>query len=78
MNRHIDHTIKTLSTEEILFTTTQVQLDISYSTNNNSTEFDGINIRHLKHLRPLVIRYLTNMYNIAFNTNTITHLGNVP
>ena len=47
MNRHIDHTIKTLSTKEIQLTTTQVQLAISNSTNNNSTGPDGINIRHL-------------------------------
>ena len=52
-------------------TTTQVQLANSNSTNNNSTGPDDINIRHLKHLRPL---YLTNMYNTALNTNTILQL----
>ena len=31
-------------------------------------------IRHLKHLGPLSIRYLTNIYNIAFNTNIILPL----
>ena len=74
INRHIDHTIKTLPTKEIQLTTTQVQLAISNSTNNNSTGPNGINIRHLKHLGPLTIRYLTNMYKIALNTNTIPHL----
>ena len=74
INRHIDHTLKTLPTEKIRLTTTQVQLAISISTNNNSTGPDGIDIRHLKHLGPLAIKYLTNMYNIALNTNTISHL----
>ena len=72
INRHIYHTIKTLPTEKIQLTIKQVQLTISNSTNNNSTGPDGINIRHLKHLWPLAIRYLTNMYNIALNT--IPHL----
>ena len=31
-------------------------------------------VRHLKHLGPLSIRYLTNIYNIAFNTNMILPL----
>ena len=44
------------------------------STNNNSTRPDDIDIRHLKHVRPLAIRYLTNMYSTALNTNTIPHL----
>ena len=35
---------------------------------------DGINIRDLKHLMPFAIRYPTNMYNTALNTNTIPHL----
>ena len=74
INRHIDHTIKALPTEEIQLITTQVQLAISNTTNNNSTESNGINIRHLKYLGSLAIRYLTNMYNIALNTNTIPHL----
>ena len=74
MNRHIDHTIKTLSTKKIQITTIQVQLAISNSTNNNSTGPDGINIRHRKHLGSLAIRYIINMYNIAFNTNTTPQL----
>ena len=74
INRHIDHAIKNLPTEEIRFTTTQVQLAISNNTNNNSTKPDAINIRHLKHQEPLAIRYFTNMYNNALNTNTIPHL----
>ena len=70
----IDHTIKILATEEIRLTTIHVQLAISNSTNNNSTGPDSINIRHLKHLTPLAIRYLRDMCSIALNTNTILHL----
>ena len=75
INRHINHKIKNIYIKEILLTTTQVRLAISNSTNNNSTQPDGINIRYLKHLGSLAIKYLTNMYNAALNTNTIPHLG---
>ena len=47
INGQIDHTIKNLPTEEIQLITTQVQLAISNSTNNNSTGPYSINIRHL-------------------------------
>ena len=67
INRQTDHTIKNLPTEQLRLTTTQVQLAISNNTHNNSTGPDGINIRHPKHLGPLAIRYLTNMYNTALN-----------
>ena len=51
---------------------------ISISTNNNSTGSDGINIRHLKHLGPLAIRYLANLYNVALNTTQYPIFGNKP
>ena len=51
-----------------------MQLAILNNTNNNSTGPDGINVRNLKHLGPFAIRYLTNTYNTALNTNTIPHL----
>ena len=70
----MDYTIKTLTPEKRSLTTTQVRLAISNSIINNPTGPDDINIRHLKHLGPLVIKYLTNMYNIALNSNTIPHL----
>ena len=75
IDRHVDHKIKKLSTDKILLTTPQMRLAISNSTNNNSNETDSINIRHLKHLGPLAIRYLTSLYKTALNTNTIPHLG---
>ena len=75
INRHIDHKIKNVPTEEILLSTTQVRLALSNSTNNNSIGPDGINIRHLKHLGLFAIKYFTSMYNTALNTNTMPHLG---
>ena len=53
INRHIYHSMKALPTEKIRLTTTQMQLVISKSTNNNSNGPDGINIRHFKLLRDL-------------------------
>ena len=44
-----------------------MHLVISKSINNNSTGPDDINIRHLKHLGLLSIRYLTIMYNALNN-----------
>ena len=68
INNHIDFGIKNLPTEEILLITPQMQLVISNSTNNNSIGPDGPNIRQLKHLRSLAIKYLTNMYNTALKS----------
>ena len=70
--------MKTVPTEKILLTITQVQLAISNSTNNNSIGLNGINIRHLKHLGPLAIKYLTNMYNIASTLTQYPIFGNMP
>ena len=41
------------------------------NTHHNSTAPDTINIRHLKHIEPLGLADLTNMYNIALNNNII-------
>ena len=79
IHRYIDHTIKNLPTEKIGITTTQVQLSISNSMNNNSTGPDGINIRNLKYLGSLVVRDLTNIYTALPSTLTQYPIfGNVP
>ena len=44
------------------------------SKNNNSSEPDNINIKHLKHLGPIAIKHLTNLYNVTINTNTIPQI----
>ena len=70
-NRRIDSHTKTLPTTPILITSIQVKNAISKSSNNNSTGPDNINIRHLKHLGPLAIQFLTKIFNLALNLNII-------
>ena len=62
---HIDRTHSKPQTTNITLTTT--------SKNNNSTGPDKVNIRHLKHIGPLGLAYLTNMYNTSLNNNIIPH-----
>ena len=59
-----------LQTTNITFTTTQVQAEIKHSKNNNSTGPDKVNIRHIG---PLGLAYLTNMYSTSLNNNIIPH-----
>ena len=72
-NRHIDRKTLKLQTTNITLTTTQVQAAIKQSRNNNSTWPDKVYIRHLKHIGPLELGYLTNMYNTSLNNNIIPH-----
>ena len=54
-------------------TTSQVQEAIKQSKNNNSQCPDKLNIRHLKHIGPLGLAFLTSMFKIALNKNIIPH-----
>ena len=73
-NRKIDKHTKKLTSTHINLTSVQVYEAINKSSNNNSTGPDNINIKHLKHLGPLAIEYLTSLLNLALNTNTIPHI----
>jgi hypothetical protein len=74
-NRIIDRTTNKLeATEEITITATQTAQAIKNSKNNNSTGPDNINIKHLKHLGPIAIDYLTNIFNISINQNIIPQI----
>ena len=55
-------------------TTTQVQKAIQQSKNKNLHGPDKINIRHLKHIGPLGLAFLTSMLKTALNTNIIPHI----
>ena len=55
-------------------TTTQVQEAIKQSKNNNSQGLDKLNIRHLKHIGPLGLAFLTSMLKIAHTTHIIPHI----
>ena len=56
-------------------TTTQVQKAIKQSKNNNSQGPDKLNIRHLKHISPLGLAFLTSMLKTAINTNIIPYIS---
>jgi hypothetical protein len=73
-NRKTDRITKRLPKTQILITSPQVKQAIMDSTNNNSTGPDNINIKHLKHLGPKAIEFLTALYNNALNNNTIPHI----
>jgi RNA polymerase subunit RPABC4/transcription elongation factor Spt4 len=73
-NRKIDKYTKTLPSNPITITTTQVHEAISKASNNNSTGPDNINIRHLKHLGPCALQYLTDTLNLALTLNIIPHI----
>ena len=48
------------------FTTTQVHNAIRVSKNSTAPSADGLTIHQLKHLGPLGIRYLTNLFNLSY------------
>ena len=57
----------------ITLTPSQVQEAIKQSKNNNSQGPDKLNIRHLKHIGPLGLAFLTSMLKTALNKNRIPH-----
>ena len=57
----------------ITLTTSQVQETITQSKNNNSQGPDKLNIRHLKHIGPLGLAFLTSMFKTALKKNIIPH-----
>ena len=52
-----------------------LQEAITQSKNNNSQGPDKLNIRHLKHIDPLGLAFLTSMLKTALNTNIIPTYG---
>src|SRR6188768_254182 len=73
-NRKIDKTTKALTTTPMQITNMQTFEAIKNTKNKNSVGPDNLNIRHLKHLGPIAIQYLTDTLNLALNTNTIPHI----
>ena len=57
----------------ITLTTSQVQEAIKQSKNKKSQRPDKLNIRHLKHIGPLGLAFLTSMFKTALNKNIIPH-----
>ena len=72
-NRHINRATHNIQGYNITLTTSQVQEAIKQSKNNNSQGPDKLNIRHLKHIGPLGLAFLTSMFKTALNKNIISH-----
>ena len=72
-NRHINRATHNIQGYNITLTTSQVQEAIKQSKNTNSQGPDKLNIRHLKHIGPLGLAFLTSMFKTALNKNIIPH-----
>ena len=72
-NRHINRPTHNIQGYNITLTTSQVQEAIKQSKNNNSQGPDKLNFRHLKHIGPLGLAFLTSMFKTALNKNIIPH-----
>ena len=72
-NRYISRATQKIQGYNITLTTTQVQEAIKQSKNNNSQGPDKLNIRHLKHMCPLGLEFLTSMFKTDLNNNKIPH-----
>ena len=73
-NRHINRATHNIQGYNITLTTSQVQEAIKQSKNNNSQGPDKLNIRHLKHIGPLGLAFLTSMFKTALNKNNTSHM----
>ena len=74
-NRSIDRAVHKLPKHTITLTTTQVQEAIQHSKNNNSVGPDNLSIRHLKHIGPLGLTFLTSASELK--EMHPDHFGNV-
>ena len=72
-NRHINRATQNIKGYSITLTTSQVQEAIKQSKNNNSQGPDKLTIRHLKHIGPLGLAFLTSMFKTALNKIIIPH-----
>ena len=73
-NRHVNRTTHNIQGYNITLTTSLVQEAIKQSKNNNSQGPAKLNIRHLKHIGPLGLAFLTSMFKTALNKNIIPHI----
>ena len=72
-NRNINRATHNIQGYNITLTTSQLQVAIKQSKNNNSHGPDKLYIRHLKHIGPLGLAFLTSMFKTALNKNRIPH-----
>ena len=69
--RKLHRKIESLPTTPIKITISQTSTALKSTKNTNSTGPDGLNIRHLKHLGPKGLHYLTKILNLSLNKNII-------
>ena len=72
--RKIHRKIESLPTTPIKITIAQTSAALKSTKNTNSTGTDGLNIRHLKHLGPKGLDYLTKILNLSLNKNIIPQI----
>ena len=72
--RKIHRKIESLPTTPIKITIAQTSAALKSTKNTNSTGPDGLNIRHLKHLGPKGLDYLTKILNLSLNKNIIPQI----
>ena len=73
-HRIINKLTKSLTSTPITITESKTIHANKQSKNNNSSRPHNINIKHLKHLGPIAIKHLTNLYNITINANIIPQI----
>ena len=73
-NRYTNSATHKIQGYNIALTTTQVQEAIKQIKNNISQGHDKLNIRHLRHIGPLGLAFLTSMLKTALNINVIRHV----
>ena len=72
--RKLHRKIESLPTTPIKITIAQTSATLKSTKNTNSTGPDGLNIRHLKHLGPKGLDYLTKILNLSLNKNIIPQI----
>ena len=68
------HATDSLARKSITLTTTQIQEAINQSRSNNPQCPNKLNIKHIKHIGPLGLAFLTSMFKTALNYNIIPHI----
>ena len=72
--RKFHRKIESLPTTPIKITIAQTSAALKSTKNTNSTGPDGLNIRHLKHLGPKGLDYLTKILSLSLNKNIIPQI----
>ena len=73
IHRSTERATQNIQGYNITLTTFQVQEAIKQSKYNNSQGPENVNIRHLKHIGPLRLAFLTSMFKTALNKKIIPH-----